>query len=123
MTAQQRARHIVPRTARMKDIGFPRGEWLERKIAKGMDHMGFPMPCSKPYIEEFWRWFLTKAHLQGRLQGMKDRDKVRHYFTMLLYYTRYRRESKCERRLVAVTTEMMASCEKMKAFALSRNPY
>ncbi len=54
---------------------------------------------------------------------MKVRDMVIHYCTMLLYYTRYRRESKCERRLFAGTTEMMASCEKMDAFALSRNPY
>ena len=93
-----------------KDIEFPRGEWLERKIGKVMDYMGFAMPFTKPYIEEFWRVFLTKAHLQGRLVGMRDRDKVRHFCTMLLYHTRDIRDSKCERRLRAVTAKMVTEC-------------
>jgi hypothetical protein len=103
--APRTTRNIMPEM-----IGFPRGEWLERKIGKVMDYMGFAMPFTKPYIEEFWRVFLTKAHLQGRLVGMRDRDKVRHFCTMLLYHTRYIRDSKCERRLRAVTAKMVTEC-------------
>ena len=100
-----------------KDLGFPRGEWLERKIGKAMDYMGFAMGFGKPYIEDYWRCFLTLAHLQGRLQGegTRDRRKVREFFAMLL---RHRRESKCERRLRAATADMIAQIRSLRALGL-----
>jgi hypothetical protein len=97
-------------------IDFPRGEWLERKIGKTMNHMGFALTLPYPWIEDYRRAFLKLAHYQGRLLGVRDRSKVLNYFSILLQATRYCSVRKRARKMRAVTAELLAMCAAQKTF-------